>query len=48
MTILEDLYYGNIHPSERDIKKSSRESALLRLLLKNENDLIATLTEQQK
>ena len=48
MTTLEDLYYGNIHPSERDIKKSSRESALLRLLLKNENDLIATLTEQQK
>lgn len=48
MTTLEDLYYGNIHPYERDIKKTSRESALLRLVVKNENDLLATLTEQQK
>ena len=48
MTTLEDLYYGNIHPYERDIKKTSIESALLRLVVKNENDLLATLTEQQK
>ena len=48
MTTLEDLYYGNIHPYERDIKKTGRESALLRLVVKNENNLLATLTEQQK
>lgn len=48
MTTLEDLYCGNIHPYERDIKKTGRESALLRLVVKNENDLLATLTEQQK
>ena len=48
MTTLEDLYYGNIHPYERNIKKTGRESALLRLVVKNENDLLATLTEQQK
>lgn len=48
MTTLEDLYYGNIHPYERDMKKTGRESALLRLAVKNENDLLATLTEQQK
>lgn len=48
MTTLEDLYYGNIHPYERDIKKSSRESTLLHLVVKNENDLLATFTEQQK
>ena len=48
MTTLEDLYYGNIHPSERDMNKSGREAALLRLAVKNENDLLATLTEQQK
>ena len=48
MTTLEDLYYGNIHPYERDMKKTGRESALLRLVVKNENDLLATLTEQQK
>ena len=48
MTTLEDLYYGNIHPSERDMNKSGREAALLRLAVKNENNLLATLTEQQK
>lgn len=48
MTTLEDLYYGNIHPYERDIKKTGRESTLPRLVVKNENDLLATLTEQQK
>lgn len=48
MTTLEDLYYGNIHPYERDMKKTGRESTLLRLVVKNENDLLATLTEQQK
>ena len=48
MTALEDLYYGNIHPSERDMNKSGREAAMLRLAVKNENDLLATLTEQQK
>src|SRR5699024_6648527 len=48
MTTLEDLYYGNIHPSERDMNKSGREAALLRLAVKNENDRLATLTEQQK
>ncbi len=48
MTTLEDLYYGNIHPYERDMKKTCRESTLLRLVVKNENDLLATLTEQQK
>lgn len=48
MTTLEDLYYGNIHPSERDMNKSGREAALLRLAVKNENNLLETLTEQQK
>ena len=48
MMTLEDLYYGNIHPYERDMKKTGRESTLLRLVVKNENDLLATLTEQQK
>ena len=48
MTTLEDLYYGNIHPSERDMNKSGREAALLRLTVKSENDLLETLTQQQK
>lgn len=48
MTTLEDLYYGNIHPYDRDMKKSGREATLLSLVVKNENDLLATLTNQQK
>lgn len=46
MTTLEDLYYGNIHPHDRDMKKSGKEATLLTLVVKNENDLLATLTNQ--
>ena len=48
MTTLEDLYYGNIHPCEREVVRGSPTDKLLRLLCKNEESLIATLTEQQK
>lgn len=48
MTTTENLYYGNIHPHDRDMKKSGREATLLSLVVKNENDLLATLTNQQK
>ena len=48
MTTLEDLYYGNIHPCERDVVRGSPTDKLLRLLCKNEESLTATLTEQQK
>ena len=48
MTTLEDLYYGNISPNERDIKRDSRMDKAVKLLCKNEDSLAATLTEQQK
>lgn len=48
MTTLEDLYYGNIHPCEREVVRGSPTDKLLRLLCKNEESLTATLTEQQK
>ena len=48
MTILEDLYYGNIHPWERSEKKESREQKAVRLMVENEEKLRATLTGQQK
>ncbi len=48
MTTLEDLYYGNIHPCEREVVRGSPTDKLLRLLCKNEGSLTATLTEQQK
>ena len=48
MTTLEDLYYGNISPYERYIKRGSRVDQLIKLICKNEESLTATLTEKQK
>ena len=48
MTTLEDLYYGNIIPHERSIKRGSAYSEVLGYVVQHEDDLKATLTEQQK
>ena len=48
MTTLEDLYYGNISPNEKAVKRGSRMDRTVKLLCKNEDNLAATLTEQQK
>jgi len=48
MTTLEDLYFGNINPNERDTKRGSKMDQLVKLMCKNEDRLNATLTEQQK
>mgnify|MGYP003532086888 CR=1 FL=1 len=48
MTTLEDLYYGNISPCERDMKRGSRMDKLVKLICKNEESLMSTLTEHQK
>ena len=48
MTTLEDLYYGNISPHERYIKKGTRVDRLVKLICKNEEELNSGLTEKQK
>ncbi len=48
MTILEDLYFGNMKPWERPVKKESKEQNAVRLIVNNEEKLRATLTDQQK
>ena len=48
MTTLEDLYYGNISPNDKAIKRGSRMDRTVKLLCKNEDNLAETLTEQQK
>lgn len=48
MTTLEDLYFGNINPNERETKRGSPIDRLVKLMCKNEDALGATLTEQQK
>ena len=48
MTTLEDLYYGKISPCEQDIGRGSRMNKVVKLICKTEDELMSTLTEQQK
>ncbi len=46
--IMEELYYGNICPVDRDIVKGGEYAHLLHLLTQNEDDLTQTLTQAQQ
>ena len=48
MNTLEDLYYGNLFPREKCAKLDDEVKELLKLLNRNEEKLVATLTEVQK
>ena len=48
MQVLEDLYLGDIHPSERSFKKGSQYAKALNDTVKAGDALIGTLTEKQK
>ncbi|MBQ8001319.1 MAG: hypothetical protein IJ298_09025 [Ruminococcus sp.] len=48
MTILEDLWYGNVRPAERSIVRGSKLDNLMKLICQNEDDLMGGLTEKQK
>ena len=48
MKILADLYYGRVIPHEHGIKSGSEYEELLGRVIRHEDDLAATLTEQQK
>lgn len=48
MTTLEDLYYGNISPVDHSLKQGSAYSEVLEYSVRHHEDLLATLTEQQK
>lgn len=48
MTALEDLWYGNIRPTERTIQRGSELDNLLKLLCQNEDVLMQGLSEKQK
>ena len=47
MTTLENLYYGNIFPADKDIKRGSEYSMLLNLSVRNEEKLMPTLSKEQ-
>ena len=48
MTTLENFYYGNIIPHENPIIKGSEYDTANRLVVRHDEALTATLTEQQK
>lgn len=45
---IEELYYGNITPSQRSFRQSGEYARVLRLITHNEEELVQTLTEAQK
>ena len=48
MNILEELWYVNIEPAEYDISPSKEYKELLQLIGRNEDKLLATMTDTQK
>ena len=48
MNILEDLYYGNVSPCDRDVKRGSKVDKLQNLVCQYEVELNSALTEKQK
>ena len=47
MTVLEDLWYGNIDPHEAILTGCKRYKHLLSLMARNRDELNETLTEKQ-
>lgn len=47
MTLLEDLWYGNIDPHEAILTDSKRYKHLLSLMARNRDELNETLTDKQ-
>ena len=48
MRILEELWYGNVTPGEREVEKGGRMWNLGRLILQNEEELEPLLSERAK
>ena len=48
MNILEEFWYGNIEPTEYHTCPSEEYKEILRLISRNEDKLLATMTDTQK
>ena len=48
MIILDDLWYGNVRPTERSIVRGSKLDNLMNILCQNEDNLMGSLTDKQK
>lgn len=47
MKILEEFWYGNLDPADYDVSHSKEYKELLQLIIRNEEKLLATLTDAQ-
>ena len=48
MSILEEFWYGNLDPTEYDASPSEEYKEFIRLISRNEEKLVATMTDEQK
>ena len=48
MRILEEFWDGNIEPTEYDTSSCKEYKEVLRLITRNEENLLATMTDEQK
>ena len=48
MNILEEVWYGNIEPTEYDTSSGKEYKELIQLISRNEDKLLATMTDEQK
>ena len=48
MTLLEDLWYGNVNPNEAILTENKRYKHLLSLMGRNRDELAETLTDKQQ
>ena len=48
MNVLEEFWYGILDPAEYDTDTSQEYKEILRLISRNEEKLLATMTEDQK
>ena len=48
MNILKEFWYGNIEPVEYDTSSGKEYKELLQLISRNEDKLLATMTEEQR
>ena len=47
MNIIDELWYGNISPCERDFKRGSKYSELLGYIVRHEEDLKKRLNDEE-
>ena len=48
MKFLEEFWYGNIEPAEYEDSSSKECTKALQLIVRNEEKLLATMTDEQK